>query len=76
MSIVKGTTNDPAVPRADWDSETNDLVVRFASGNVYRFNGVPKTAYKELTEKRDPLKYIRSQLMMRYDFTRESGPSE
>lgn len=60
-----------SVDLIDYDKETHELVVRFDSGNAYRFYGVAERFAKELRANKDKPRYVRQKLMSRYEFVRD-----
>jgi hypothetical protein len=68
--VARDAGRTDGIEWTSWEAETHDLQVAFTSGNVYRFQGVPKRFHTELLKHKDQRKFVRTQLMGRYDYAR------
>ena len=63
-------TGNANMPRVAYVAEDHEMWVAFASGNAYRFEGVPKRYYSDLLKATDKVRYFRAHLMARFEFER------
>jgi hypothetical protein len=66
--IFRGSSN---LAQADYDPETEELVLTFQSGDTYRYTSVPVSIYSGLTRASSAGSYFHRQIRDRYSYTQE-----
>jgi len=55
---------------ACYREDDHELYIRFASGNVWKFEGVPRTFYTKMCAAADPRRNFRAHILGRFNYER------
>jgi hypothetical protein len=68
-------TGDEGLKRVAHDAQTHEMWAEFASGNRWRFQGVPRRFYTDLVEAKSPCKHFRKHFVGRFESERVKARS-